>query len=104
MARSFSIQGQVDAKGGCPMKWFRVCTAGILVVGMAGCGFIERKGVDTATPLLSRTVDNMMRLKSARLAESGLPSQILLISALVEFTPNNPRLLTIASQAYAPTD
>ena len=83
------------------MKWFLSCTAGILAIGMAGCGFVERKGVDTATPLLSHTVDNMMRLKSARLAESGLPSQILLISALVEFTPNNPRLLTIASQAYA---
>jgi len=83
------------------MKGWTLCAVWMMGLSLAGCGFMERKGVDMATPILSDTVDNMMRLKSARLAKEGLPSQILLISALVEFSPNNKQLLTIASQAYA---
>lgn len=67
----------------------------------AGCGFLERKGVDLATPFLGHTVDNLLMLDNASLAKEGLAGQILLITALSEFSPNNAKLLTLASQAYA---
>ncbi len=68
---------------------------------LTSCSFLERKGVDTATPFLEHTVNNLLRLENARLAKEGLAGQILLISALCEFTPQNATLLTLASQAYA---
>lgn len=73
-------------------------SAGLLV---GGCGFLERKGVDSLTPFLGHTVDNLLMFDNARLAKEGLPGQILLIAALSEFSPDNPKLSTLASQAYA---
>ena len=77
-----------------------VCSvAGMFLV--SGCSFMERQGVNMTTPLLKDMVNNIMKLQSAELAQEGLPGQILLISALVEFSPKNDQLLALASQAYA---
>jgi hypothetical protein len=75
----------------------------LVMIGMLGfgCSFMERHGVNTATPMLKGVVDNLMKLESAELAKEGLPGQILLISALTEFSPKNSQLLALASQAYA---
>jgi hypothetical protein len=68
---------------------------------LSSCSFVERKGVDTLQPVLKHTVDNLMGFQSASVAKEGLPGNVLLISALVEFSPNNDKLLAIASEAYA---
>lgn len=66
----------------------------------AGCAFVERQGVNTATPFLKDTVDKIMMLDSASLASEGLPGQLLLISAMAEFSPKNDELLALACQGY----
>lgn len=68
---------------------------------LSSCSFVERKGVDTLQPTLNHTVDNLMGFQSASVAKEGLPGNALLISALVEFSPNNDKLLALASEAYA---
>ena len=73
----------------------------VLSFSCASCSFIEKHGVNLAVPVLKGTVDNIMTLESANLAKEGLPGQLILISALVEFSPNNDQLLALASQAYA---
>jgi len=82
------------------MKRKLILAGFVCILFSTGCN-IQRMGVNMATPMLGDLMDKMMRLKSARLAEEGLPSNLLLISALVEFSPKNKELLTIASQAYA---
>lgn len=65
-----------------------------------GCATIERKGVDLATPVLNDAVDKLFTFQSVNVATEGLPGNVLLISALCEFSPNNHKLLALASMAY----
>lgn len=81
-------------------RWFYVVTFIVGCSVCAGCSFIERKGVDSATPLLADAVDNLLGFKNAQVAHEGLPGNALLISALCEFSPQNDRLLALASMAY----
>lgn len=80
-----------------PRIWHLLLSLSILA---SGCSFVERTGVNTATPFLKDTVDKIMTLESAQLASQGLPGQLLLISALVEFSPKNDELLALACQGY----
>jgi hypothetical protein len=73
---------------------------GVFFMLAAGCSVVERQGVNAGAPLLKDLVDKVMTLESASLAEEGLPGQLLLISALVEFSPKNDQLLAVACQGY----
>ena len=72
----------------------------LLLTAALGCATVERKGVNLATPILQDAVDNLLTYQSVNVAEEGLPGNVLLISALCEFSPNNHKLLALASMAY----
>jgi len=83
------------------LKKIFLCILGfIFLLSFVSCSVVERIGVKMSGPFLVDAVDKMMTLKSTKLAKEGLPSNVLLISALVEFAPTDRRMLTIASQAY----
>ena len=74
---------------------------GAIFMLAAGCSTVQRQGINAGAPLLKDMVDKIMRLESASLAQQALPGQLLLISALVEFSPKNDQLLAVACQGYA---
>jgi len=72
----------------------------ILIFAYSSCAFVERKAIDIIAPALPDAIENIMAFESAKIATKGLPGLALLISALIGFSPENPTLLAVASEAY----
>ena len=64
------------------------------------CASIGRLGLNQASRAVPPLIDNVMGLDNSKLTKEGLPGLILLVSALLEFTPENLNLLSTASLAY----
>lgn len=67
---------------------------------LVSCGTVGRVGLNTAAPAAPQMVDHVMQMNNLKLAREGLPGIIVLISSLLEFTPGNLDLLTVAAMSY----
>lgn len=64
------------------------------------CATLGRLGLNQASRATPALIENMMEMDNARLTKEGLPGLVLLVSALLEFTPENLDLLSTASFSY----
>jgi len=71
-----------------------------LCLMISSCASLGRMGINTVSPAVPVLVDNIMQMDNLRIAREGFPGLIVLVSGLLEFTPENLDLLSIASMAY----
>jgi hypothetical protein len=67
---------------------------------LSSCATIGRVGLNQASNAVPPLIDNVMQLDNSRITKEGLPGLILLVCAIIEFTPENLNLLSTASLAY----
>lgn len=66
----------------------------------SSCSTVGKMGINTASPAFPAIVDNVMQMDNLMVCREGLPGLIVLVSGILEFTPNNLNLLTVTSMAY----
>jgi len=75
-----------------------------LIISSTGCQswyrMTTKVGVNVGAPVVSLMIDELKDTKSGRLAEKGMPGHLLLVTGMVELSPNNFRLLNEASFLY----
>jgi len=72
-----------------------------LCLMISSCASLGRMGINTVSPAVPAMVDNIMQMDNLQVAKEGLPGLIVLVSGLLEFTPENLDLLSTVSMAYA---
>ncbi|MBF0449529.1 MAG: hypothetical protein HQK75_02400 [Candidatus Magnetomorum sp.] len=76
-----------------------------LLMGATGCTsyykMATRVGIDVGVaPAVSHMIDAIKDTKSGRLAEKGLPDHLMMVTGMVELSPNNFRLLSEVAFLY----
>jgi len=76
-----------------------VAAALLLIAGTSGC-MVLRKGMEAATaPLADNLAKSLQKQSDLQLVREGVPAYLLLLDALVESSPDNPKLLLAAADA-----
>jgi len=76
----------------------------LLIILMTGCTKVAKvstkMGLAVGSPVVTLMSDKLKDTRSGRLIEEGFASQLLMLTGLVELTPNNFRLLNEISFQY----
>lgn len=65
-----------------------------------GSSFVQRRAINFVSPAFDDLMDNVMGLESIDVVEKGIPGLAVIVSAIVEFSPDNAKLLGLAALCY----
>ncbi len=72
----------------------------VLLAMVSGCTSMLRSGIKIAHPAIENIEVALFQQKNLDLVKEGLPGQILLLEGMLETSPNDMLLLTMATKAY----
>lgn len=84
----------------CIRKTLYALTVVVLLGITTGCGAILRTGISMAHPAFENIEVSLFRQQNVELVKEGLPGTIMLLEGLLESSPNDFLLLTMAAKAY----
>lgn len=81
-------------------KIFYAITIAVLLAISTGCSSMLRTGIYIAHPAFENIEVSIFRQQNVDLVQQGLPGTILLLEGILETSPNDLLLLTMAAKSY----
>ena len=73
----------------------------VLLAMTTGCSSMLRTGISMAHPAFENIEVSLFRQQNVELVKQGLPGTIILLEGILETSPNDMLLLTMAAKSYA---
>lgn len=88
---------KIQGREGFMTRWI---FAIISVTLLSGCACLMKMGVNRLAPTFEKFGQTAQKGNDPELLRIGAPSNLLMLDGLIEISPENPKLLTAAAQAY----